>query len=68
MLVIRGDTRVADIYLTEFMRLFMHFYFQTIVNGIGRFPKNDDSWLSSYYQTDNFKCKERSYFAGKHPF
>ena len=35
MLVIRGDTRVADLYLTEFMRLFMHFYFRTIVNGIG---------------------------------
>ena len=25
MLVIRGDTRVADIYLTEFMRLFNHY-------------------------------------------
>lgn len=28
MLVIRGDTRVADIYLTEFMRLFTHMYFR----------------------------------------
>ena len=28
MLVIRGDTRVADIYLTEFMRLFNHFEFR----------------------------------------
>jgi phosphatidylserine/phosphatidylglycerophosphate/cardiolipin synthase-like enzyme len=28
MLVIRGDTRVADIYLTEFMRLFTHFRFR----------------------------------------
>jgi hypothetical protein len=26
MLLIRGDTRVADIYLTEFDRLFRHFY------------------------------------------
>ncbi len=76
MLVIRGDTRVADIYLTEFMRLFMHFYFRTIVNGIGPadsdpeagFLKNDDSWLSPYYETDSFKCKERLYFAGKHRF
>ena len=25
MLVIRGDQRVADIYLTDFMRLFDHF-------------------------------------------
>jgi phosphatidylserine/phosphatidylglycerophosphate/cardiolipin synthase-like enzyme len=28
MLVIRGDTRVADIYLTEFMRLFSHYAFR----------------------------------------
>jgi PLD-like domain len=28
MLVIRGDMRVADIYLTEFMRLFTHFRFR----------------------------------------
>lgn len=28
MLIIRGDTRVADIYLTEFMRLFTHMYFR----------------------------------------
>ena len=32
MLVIRGDTRVADIYLGEFMRLFQHFYFRMIAN------------------------------------
>lgn len=74
MLVIRGDTRVADIYLTEFMRLFMHFYYRTIVNGIGPaksdpeagFLKDSDSWLLPYYQTDSYKCKERLYFAGKH--
>jgi hypothetical protein len=74
MLAIRGDTRVADIYLTEFMRLFMHFYFRTIVNGIGPaesdpeagFLKDNDSWLSPYYQTDSYKCKERLYFAGRH--
>jgi phosphatidylserine/phosphatidylglycerophosphate/cardiolipin synthase-like enzyme len=29
LLVIRGDTRVADIHLGEFMRLFNHFYFRT---------------------------------------
>ena len=29
MLVVRGDDRVADIYLTEFMRLFQHFYSAT---------------------------------------
>jgi phosphatidylserine/phosphatidylglycerophosphate/cardiolipin synthase-like enzyme len=76
MLVIRGDTRVADIYLTEFMRLFTHFYFRTIVKGIGPAAldpaaghlKEDDSWLLPYYQDDNPKCKERLYFAGEKPF
>jgi phosphatidylserine/phosphatidylglycerophosphate/cardiolipin synthase-like enzyme len=32
MLVIRGSTRVADIYLTEFMRLFNHFEFRQRVS------------------------------------
>jgi phosphatidylserine/phosphatidylglycerophosphate/cardiolipin synthase-like enzyme len=76
MLVIRGDTRVADIYLTEFMRLFMHFYFRTIVNSTGPaeldpdagYLKDDDSWLLPYYQSDNTKSRERLYFAGKNPF
>jgi phosphatidylserine/phosphatidylglycerophosphate/cardiolipin synthase-like enzyme len=31
MLVIRGNTRVADVYLTEFMRLFNHFEFRAHV-------------------------------------
>ena len=31
MLVIRGDRRVADIYLSEFMRLFNHFQFRGLV-------------------------------------
>jgi phosphatidylserine/phosphatidylglycerophosphate/cardiolipin synthase-like enzyme len=32
MLVIRGNTRVADVYLTEFMRLFNHFEFRAHVS------------------------------------
>ena len=32
MLLIRGDTRVADIYLTEFDHIFRHFYFRNIAN------------------------------------
>lgn len=72
MLIIRGDTRVADMYLTEFMRIFMHFYFRTIVNGIGTadtdpeagFLKEDDSWILPYFQDGTPKYKERKYFAG----
>lgn len=36
MLLIRGDTRVADIYLTEFDRIFRHFYSRDIINSIER--------------------------------
>jgi phosphatidylserine/phosphatidylglycerophosphate/cardiolipin synthase-like enzyme len=32
MLVIKGNTTVADIYLGEFMRLWNHFYFRDIAN------------------------------------
>ena len=35
MLVIRGSTRVADIYLTEFMRLFNHFEFRDRMRATG---------------------------------
>lgn len=67
---------MADIYLTEFMRLFMHFYFRTIVNGIGPsasdpdagFLKDDESWATPYYEHDTPKSKERLYFAGVNPF
>ena len=30
MLIIRGDQRVADIYFTEFNRLFNHYYFRSV--------------------------------------
>ena len=30
MLIIRGDQRVADIYFTEFNRLFFHYYFRSV--------------------------------------
>ena len=35
MLVIRGDQRVADIYFTEFNRLFYHYYFRAVMEKRG---------------------------------
>ena len=72
MLVIRGDTRVADIYLGEFMRLFNHFYFRSVVGGLGDGPsdpeaghlKSTDVWREPYYREGSPKYKERLYFAG----
>jgi hypothetical protein len=30
--------------------------------------KDDDSWISPYYETEHPKCKERLYFAGNSVF
>lgn len=30
MLLIRGETRVVDIYFNEFYRLFFHYYFRSV--------------------------------------
>lgn len=72
MLVVRGDKRVADIYLGEFMRLFNHFYFRYIVakfheadavTGKKGFLATDDSWRDPYYHKGSAKSVEREYFA-----
>jgi phosphatidylserine/phosphatidylglycerophosphate/cardiolipin synthase-like enzyme len=36
MLIIRGDKRVADIYFTEFNRLFNHYYFRSVTEATKR--------------------------------
>jgi len=72
MLVIRGDTHVADIYLTEFMRLFQHLYFRSVVHRTGRqraqadagHLTEDDSWRKPYFRRGSYKYKERLYFSG----
>jgi len=70
MLVIREDTRTADIYLGEFMRLFNHFYFRYVANrasdtatasGTGHLTP-DDRWREDYYR-EGPKRKQRLYFA-----
>jgi phosphatidylserine/phosphatidylglycerophosphate/cardiolipin synthase-like enzyme len=70
MLVIRGDTRVADVYLGEFMRLFNHFFVRNLV-GEQEDPATspqmhlspNDSWRVDHYR-DGPTQKERLYFAG----
>ena len=36
MLIIRGDQRTADIYFTEFNRIFNHYYFRSVVEATKR--------------------------------
>ena len=74
MLVIRGDTRVADIYFGEFMRVFDHHYARYIVaklSGTDRqdpdagFLKTDpDEWLRGHFDDRSYKSKRRKYFVG----
>jgi phosphatidylserine/phosphatidylglycerophosphate/cardiolipin synthase-like enzyme len=70
MLIIRGDTRVADIYLGEFMRLYRHFAFR---DWMSLQPKKEeaevshldetDKWWKGYFGT-SFASRQREYFAG----
>lgn len=61
MLLIRGERRVADIYFTEFNRLFNHYYFRAVRESVKVPPQEardrdlqtlflaeDDSWLAKY--------------------
>jgi phosphatidylserine/phosphatidylglycerophosphate/cardiolipin synthase-like enzyme len=59
MLAIRGDRRVADIYFTEFNRLFNHYYFRSVVESLkdrdpnvnmdaSLFLAESDQWLEKY--------------------
>jgi phosphatidylserine/phosphatidylglycerophosphate/cardiolipin synthase-like enzyme len=58
MVVIRGNQRVADIYFTEFNRLFFHYYFRSIQSRLSQgdrpkdspslFLEEDDQWLDKY--------------------
>jgi phosphatidylserine/phosphatidylglycerophosphate/cardiolipin synthase-like enzyme len=70
MLIIRGNTRVADIFLGEFMRLFNHFEYRNRENSLSdaaaekaRFLKGDDSWTKPYYQDGSPEQNERLLFS-----
>jgi len=73
MLVIQGDTRVADVYLGEFMRLFDHFRFRDVLNRLAAKPGSDrhqrafltpdDTWLKPYYTKGTYKFLRRELFA-----
>jgi phosphatidylserine/phosphatidylglycerophosphate/cardiolipin synthase-like enzyme len=68
MIVVRGDRRVADIYFTEFNRLWGHFQFRSVVEAVSRrkpkggpaeppdrnwqFLAEDSSWLKDYEPGD----------------
>jgi phosphatidylserine/phosphatidylglycerophosphate/cardiolipin synthase-like enzyme len=61
MIIVRGDRRVADIYFTEFNRLFFHYYFRSVQEATFKpgvtpkpggpgdlFLRENDDWLDKY--------------------
>ena len=69
-LLIKGDKRVADIYLTEFNRLFIHFWprylrqLHPAATNIGFAKPLDDSdhWHLDYFNPNKYACKRREMF------
>ncbi len=70
MLLIRGSTRVADIYMTELDRIFRHFRARDIINetaasGSHRNPlllDPSDNWVRWNYEDGTFKNNRRLLF------
>jgi phosphatidylserine/phosphatidylglycerophosphate/cardiolipin synthase-like enzyme len=58
MVIVRGDRRAADIYATEFNRIFNHYYFRSVTEATAGEPQSvldaslflaeDDSWQLKY--------------------
>ncbi|MFC7491824.1 MULTISPECIES: phospholipase D-like domain-containing protein [unclassified Knoellia] len=66
--------RVADIYLTEYHRLFMHFVFRSwverreMVTGARQEPGHlaeDDGWTHPYYRAASWQALQRRVFSGQ---
>jgi phosphatidylserine/phosphatidylglycerophosphate/cardiolipin synthase-like enzyme len=72
MLVIRGDTRVADIYFGEFMRIFDHHYARYLVKKLrqqdrstpdaGYLKESAEDWVPANFDRNGHKAKRRKYF------
>ena len=70
-LVIRGDTRVADVYFGEFMRLFRHFYFRDVESSVSGgtnptriFLEPTSVWANDFFISGTYSENARLYFSG----
>lgn len=69
MLLIRGNASVADVYFTEFDRLFRHFFFRNVANELAQagssqeekavFLDPTDDWTQSHFRRGSFKSRRR---------
>jgi hypothetical protein len=70
MMLIRGNTRVADIYMTEVDRIFRHFRARDIINhsaAIGQHKEwllldPTDEWIGQNFQEGSYKNNRRLLF------
>lgn len=67
-LLVRGHSAVADIYATDFMRMFEHYHFRA---SAAKAPadkplglKADDTWADKYYVKGSKEARDRRLFAG----
>lgn len=68
-LILRGFTKIADIYATDFMRMFEHYHFRASVAAASDKSKpmglaEDDSWSDEYYVEGSQPERDRKTFAG----
>ncbi len=73
MLVIRGNKRVADIYLGEYLRLWNHYAFREwlaskpdLSTARPQFLKTDNKWWREYFG-DTDRRRQREYFSSTKP-
>jgi phosphatidylserine/phosphatidylglycerophosphate/cardiolipin synthase-like enzyme len=74
MLIIRGSQRAADIYFTEFQRLFNHYYFRAVHQNARKLKPEDPrnglflsekpkDWLNGYAKPKSLRAKRVAMFA-----
>ncbi len=73
MLLVRGDRRVADIYLTEFDRLYRHFLYRGAANrntpkkvDRNRYLDVNDAWVDKHFAPGRYQSQRREMFAKAH--
>ncbi len=74
MLVVRGDTELADVYFTEFARMFTHFYARYWAAQLSRgagdaqvhsFLEEDADWQAPYFVAGNPKFLRRTLYSSR---
>jgi phosphatidylserine/phosphatidylglycerophosphate/cardiolipin synthase-like enzyme len=77
MIVVRGDRRTADIYLTEFNRIFNHYYFRSVTEATAGQPQSvtdaslflaeNASWQQKY-EAGSLRAKRLALYASMSGF